>query len=610
MSVSESDLNRTVDTEANKSVLDTTTVSEQLDTSRLSTAADVDSEGAAASVKARREAFEKKTSSFSSSTSSAQQAAVKPAVASSGSVSPVKSVASAFEKKAQPEAASVAPPAPVVSSGSVKNLMANLEKSNVVSKLGQSYAKPSTTTAGSSSISAPATGPVKLPGLAASGDTAKPPVQEEEEEEEGLNHATIARPVIPHKRRRPTVDKGLFSSPSQPQRKLLELDEKNAGSSNIEVEEEEEEEDVPVDTDVSAAFFPNAEIAALKATLASAGGMFERLEAKKRALELLVRQKKQTIKMLKEKRGASSAEAVEKNPNEGEEEEAEKVVLVEDEDAFLAVKYEQEEQFDLARAHHQKAFDKAMESQTSVGGALTESNARAIAAFASFMVRHSMEELAVNDALVEQVTDAFDLLSSAEEASIVGIKESVEAERAAFLFEILQNTEEALEAFQRAREIYPEDAEMLCNYARFVNKVLAREAMEDGDAKQVVELKALAADLYREALDIVPNVPDVRANLAAILVQLSKMGGGDQAEGNKLLEEAKYNLEQAVETRNPIVLYNLACVECLLGNAAECEKHLKEAVAVNPGFREDMKQDPDLEAVHGASWFKSLTSGA
>ena len=55
-----------------------------------------------------------------------------------------------------------------------------------------------------------------------------------------------------------------------------------------------------------------------------------------------------------------------------------------------------------------------------------------------------------------------------------------------------------------------------------------------------------------------------------------------------------------------MVLYNLACIQSLSGKVDECKSSLERALQANAELKEDMKEDPDLDAARSTEWFKTL----
>ena len=70
-------------------------------------------------------------------------------------------------------------------------------------------------------------------------------------------------------------------------------------------------------------------------------------------------------------------------------------------------------------------------------------------------------------------------------------------------------------------------------------------------------------------------------------------------------EEAKERLLAAIERNGEAagLLYNLACAESRLGNAAAAITQLARAVELDPRFAGYAQNDPDLEAVRGEAGF-------
>jgi hypothetical protein len=44
-----------------------------------------------------------------------------------------------------------------------------------------------------------------------------------------------------------------------------------------------------------------------------------------------------------------------------------------------------------------------------------------------------------------------------------------------------------------------------------------------------------------------------------------------------------------------MIRYNLACYECQLGNLDSAKLYLEQAIRMNPGFRKQALDDPDLD---------------
>ena len=78
---------------------------------------------------------------------------------------------------------------------------------------------------------------------------------------------------------------------------------------------------------------------------------------------------------------------------------------------------------------------------------------------------------------------------------------------------------------------------------------------------------------------------------------------GDYSSASAILVRAN---SQFPDTPN--ILYNLACFECLSGLTGESLNHLKQALSLEPSFKEMARSDPDFEAINRTSPFIDLTS--
>ncbi|HLW95286.1 MAG TPA: tetratricopeptide repeat protein [Solirubrobacteraceae bacterium] len=74
------------------------------------------------------------------------------------------------------------------------------------------------------------------------------------------------------------------------------------------------------------------------------------------------------------------------------------------------------------------------------------------------------------------------------------------------------------------------------------------------------------------------------------------------------LADAREILQQALE-RDPsdaYVLFNLACVDALLGETEPALEHLGAALSERPALGENAREDPDLDSLHGDPRFEAL----
>jgi hypothetical protein len=78
----------------------------------------------------------------------------------------------------------------------------------------------------------------------------------------------------------------------------------------------------------------------------------------------------------------------------------------------------------------------------------------------------------------------------------------------------------------------------------------------------------------------------------------------------KRYDEAKAMIEKGLENHpgNTSLLYDLACIEALLGNRDAALDHLTQAAA-NPKLREHAQKDPDLDSIRDDPRFPSAVAG-
>jgi len=75
-------------------------------------------------------------------------------------------------------------------------------------------------------------------------------------------------------------------------------------------------------------------------------------------------------------------------------------------------------------------------------------------------------------------------------------------------------------------------------------------------------------------------------------------------------QEVAYRLRLALETHPEygMLFYNLACCESLTGKSADALDHLRRAIELSEEFREDAKDDTDLDAIRQDPAFRQLIS--
>jgi len=217
--------------------------------------------------------------------------------------------------------------------------------------------------------------------------------------------------------------------------------------------------------------------------------------------------------------------------------------------------------------------------------AVLPSSPHAQCAYATLAVRHFLPELEEDDDFADKVRQAFDSLL----ASGSPLSKACDAERAVYLSQIEDDFEGAMDAYDRATEWNPLDANVLYNYANFLSLQL--------------ELSEQAESAYRQCLEADAEHVNALNNLASLLVETARAHAQPQA----LLLEARALLERAQALAPGLPAYNMACIDALLGESAACETHLRAALDVMDNISvDDLNADPDLESVRKAPWFARL----
>jgi len=316
---------------------------------------------------------------------------------------------------------------------------------------------------------------------------------------------------------------------------------------------------------------------------------FGHLEALRDQLQLDIAEKDRVIRRLSGMQDShflpdDDRMQVENDNGQGDQDHS--IVVVDDEQELqqqeLVVLSEEEEQAAALYAAHdyQGAVNLYSTIQTPSG----------LYAFVCLAVRHFFERLEEDEEFAEQVHVAFDLLREKYKQA----SSECETERATFLGGIVEDVEGAMDAYQRAIALNPEDANVLYNYANFISFEFGSDS----------EMNAMAEDLYRQALEIDPDMVLAVNNLAAMLVEKCRaLASADQRSG---LEEARALFTHAQNLAPGLPAYNLACIDALLGNFASCQPNLELAInskAVTPA---DLLVDDDLSAVRKEAWFQRL----
>ena len=125
--------------------------------------------------------------------------------------------------------------------------------------------------------------------------------------------------------------------------------------------------------------------------------------------------------------------------------------------------------------------------------------------------------------------------------------------------------------------------------------------------KQQNSLKQ-AIKSYQQAIKARPNMGEAFVNLGSALISLGKTQSG---------EKQKNSFKQAIEKSRAalkimpgfhVAVFNMACVEALKGNEADCRKWLEKRLKAGP-LSEKNKNDSDFDSVRDKAWFKKLVKG-
>ena len=110
---------------------------------------------------------------------------------------------------------------------------------------------------------------------------------------------------------------------------------------------------------------------------------------------------------------------------------------------------------------------------------------------------------------------------------------------------------------------------------------------------------------FEKAVAIKPDYYDAYSNWGAAFLYLAKRKKGEEQKA--LLEKTREKCLKAESIKRGAGAYNLACVNCLLGDEEECRRWLKvgeeEGTLVT---RKEAMKDEDLESVRNKEWFKGI----
>ncbi len=124
-------------------------------------------------------------------------------------------------------------------------------------------------------------------------------------------------------------------------------------------------------------------------------------------------------------------------------------------------------------------------------------------------------------------------------------------------------------------------------------------------AKETDALFALAGAKYHDALKAKPDMHEALNNWGTVLLEQAKRKAAEDAES--LFADAKDKLLRAEAISPGSGAYNLACVSALRGDESECQTWLEKGDQTGTlPPRTHLANDPDLDKVREAGWFKGF----
>jgi len=208
------------------------------------------------------------------------------------------------------------------------------------------------------------------------------------------------------------------------------------------------------------------------------------------------------------------------------------------------------------------------------------------AAFASHFIREQLPSVQGDEGLAQMVAAAFDVAIAAGSVP--------HAEYAVFLWQVVQDPEQAQAAFDAAIAASPDDVELRYNYGNFLDQGLGEQARAASEYELVLSSNATHFNTLN--------------NYAALLVEQSR---GMRDDDDDVLGKAQDLLVRAQEICPGAPAYNLACIAARLKTQTECEHWLRLAYSEESAFQglpdaEDLLGDDDLESIREEAWFQRL----
>ncbi len=147
----------------------------------------------------------------------------------------------------------------------------------------------------------------------------------------------------------------------------------------------------------------------------------------------------------------------------------------------------------------------------------------------------------------------------------------------------------AEEAYDRLVSLFPLDARSRhdrgkARAMRIHDALVRRQDLREG-------IDAALADL-RQAAQLAPNDPEIRATCGQCLYEVAMLAGRRGDDPRKTLEEARTHLEAAVERapRMSTAIVNLGSVYYFLDEREKCVRAWERAIEVDPGLERELRQ--------------------
>lgn len=148
--------------------------------------------------------------------------------------------------------------------------------------------------------------------------------------------------------------------------------------------------------------------------------------------------------------------------------------------------------------------------------------------------------------------------------------------------------DEAIKLFERAAALRPEDHEAV--------GMLSLALAGSGNATEAVAVRRRNIKLLEQQLELTPD--DARACIMA--------GVAHSSLGDSVAALAYVKRALAIDSDDPMLLYNIACVYAEIGKPEDAMTSLERAVDAGFGHKEWIEHDPDLETIRAMPRFRKI----